>query len=243
MRRSVGFALFAFAVLLLLPPLLSAQPAADPSGHWEGTVQVPNQDVKIEVDLAGNDKGVLMGTFGNPGEGLKGIPLANLAMEGKTVIFLLRAGSGGGTFSGDLSADGKSVSGTFVTAEGNHSLPFSMTRTGEARIASAPKSSPIGKELEGTWHGALSLGGKQMRLVLKMANQPDGTATGTILSVDGSGVEIPVAMTQKASKVTVDVVSVGASYAAVLNDGGTELTGTWKQGKTELPLKFHRETK
>ena len=243
MRSHSRLLLCLLAVLFLLPPLLHAQPAVDPSGHWEGVIQVPNKDVKVEIDLAKNTKGALAGTFANADEGLKGIPLSTIAVEGRTVTFELKAGSGGGTFRGQIPADGQSMSGDFVTAEGNHSLPFSLTRTGEARIAPAPKSAPIGKELEGTWNGALTLGEKQMRLVLKMANQPDGTAAGTIRSLDGSNVEIPVGMQQKASSVTVDVVSVGASFVATLNDKGTELAGTWTQGKTVLPLTFRREAK
>jgi hypothetical protein len=77
-----------------------------------------------------------------------------------------------------------------------------------------------------------------MRLVLNMSNQPDGTARGTIVSPDGSGVEVAIAITQKASNVTIDVVSVGASFAGVLNAAGTELAGTWTQGTSSLPLTF-----
>ncbi len=137
-----------------------------------------------------------------------------------------------------LSADGKSMSGEVVATQG--SAPFSLTRTGDARIAPAPKSPPIGKELEGTWNGTLDLGERQMRLVVRMANQPDGTATGTIVSPDGSGVDIPIAITQTASKVTIDVPSVGASYVGVLNAAGTELAGTWTQLSAALPLTFRR---
>ena len=82
-----------------------------------------------------------------------------------------------------------------------------------------------------------------MRLVLKMANQPDGTATGTIVSLDGSGVEIPIAMTQKASSLTVDVASVGATFAGVLNTAGTELAGTWTQGPSAFALTLKRAAK
>ena len=80
-----------------------------------------------------------------------------------------------------------------------------------------------------------------MRIVLKMANQPDGTATGTVVSADGSGVEIPIAMTQKAASLTIDVDSVGASFVGALNGAGTELAGTWTQGQASLPLTFRRE--
>src|SRR5580704_1024032 len=92
------------ALLLLPPPSLLAQTAVDPSGHWEGAIQVPQMDLNIEIDLAKNSKGELMGTFGNPGERLKGLPLANVAVDGRAVTFEIKAGSGGGTFRGDVLA-------------------------------------------------------------------------------------------------------------------------------------------
>ena len=121
-------------------------------------------------------------------------------------------------------------------------MPFDLKRTGDARIAAAPKSAPIGKELEGTWNGAIDVGGKQERLVLTMTNHADGTASGTIQDLDGSNVEIPIAITQKASDVTIDVTVVGASYTAALNANG-ELSGTWAQGPVSLPLTFKRVSK
>jgi len=237
MRTCSG--MFLLAALLLSPaPSLRAQSTLDPSGHWEGTVQVPNKELKIEVDLAKNGKGDVAGTFSQPDQGVKGLPLSTVAVEGRSVRFVVRGGEEPSTFVGQIAADGKSMSGE--VAQGGHSIPFTMTRTGDARIAPAPKNPPIGKELEGTWNGTLDLGARQMRVVLKMANQPDGTATGTIVSADGSGVEIPIAMTQKASSVTIEVASVGASYAGILNAAATELAGTWTQQSSTLPLTFRR---
>ena len=105
-----------------------------------------------------------------------------------------------------------------------------------------PKSAAIGTELEGSWNGTLEADGGQMRLIVKMANQPDGTAAGTVVSPDGSGIEIPIAMTQKGSNVTIEVTSVGASFAGVLNDTRTEITGTWTQGPNTLPLTLRHAT-
>jgi hypothetical protein len=164
-----------------------------------------------------------------------------VVVEGRSVRFVVKGGEQPATFAGVLSSDGKSMSGD--VAQAGQSVPFTLTRTGDARIAPVPKSPPIGKELEGTWNGTLDLGSRQMRIVLTMANQPDGTATGTIVSPDGSGVEIPIAMTQKALNVTFDATSVGASYVGVLNAAGTELVGTWSQGPNSLPLTFRRATR
>jgi hypothetical protein len=228
------------AALLLLParPLL-AQTAVDPSGHWEGPIQVPQMEVKIEIDLAKNSKGELAGTFGNPGEKLKGLPLANVAVDGRAVTFELKAGSGGGTFHGEILAGGKSMSGSFVAKEGT--VPFSLTRTGDAQIEAPPKSAPIGKEMEGTWNGAFDVDGVQMRVVLKMSNQPDGTSTGSIASIDEGGIEVPVAIVQKAANLTFIVKMTGGSYSGTLNAAGTELAGTYTTGQgIARPLTLRR---
>jgi hypothetical protein len=227
------------ASLLVAPATsLLAQTAVDPSGHWEGTIQLPDMSVNVEIDLTKNGKGELAGTFSQPAQSVKGLPLSTVAVESRTVRFVVKGGAEPATFEGALSVDGHSLTGNI--AQSGASLPLNLTRTGDARIAPAPKNAAIGKELEGIWNGALDLGGRQMRIVLKMSNQPDGTATGTIVSADGSGVEIPIGMTQKGSNLTIEVASVGASYVGVLNETGTELAGTWTQGLGSLPLTFRR---
>src|SRR5205809_2287955 len=229
------------AALFLGPaPSLCAQIAADPSGHWDGAIQAPGKEVKFEVDLAKNSRGELAGTFSNPAQNIKGYPLTSVAVEGRSIHLLLKVNSGGGPFDGVLSADGKSIAGDFTaaTAQGNFTVPFSLTRTGEARIDEPPKSAPIGKELEGSWSGTLDVNGKPLRLVLKMSNHPDGTATGSLGSVD-QDVEIAVTtITQKASSLILDVKVVGGTWVGTLNADATELVGTWTEGPLVLPLTF-----
>jgi hypothetical protein len=138
-----------------------------------------------------------------------------------------------------VSSDGKIMTGDFTTAEGGFVVPVKLTRTGDAQVASVAKSAPIGRELEGTWKGALELEGKQLRIEVTMVNEADG-ASGTIVSRDGSGTEIPIVMTQKESSVTIDVPAVSGSFAGRLNDARTELAGTWTQGGLSLPLTLRR---
>jgi hypothetical protein len=240
--------LFLVALLPFVPAIaLFAQAAVDPSGHWTGAIHVPpfngagSREVAIDIDLTKNARGALDGTFGQPGQNIKGLPLSTVTLAGQTVSFELKATAGGGVFRGNL-ADATSMTGEFVTSEGGYTVPFDLKRTGDAQIAPAPRSAAIGQELEGTWNGTIDLNGRQERLVLKMTNRGDGTATGTILDLDGSAVEIAIAMTQKASTLTLEVAAVGASYVAVLKSEN-ELVGTWAQGPLTLPLTFTRATK
>jgi hypothetical protein len=227
-------------LVLTSMPALDAQTGVDPSGHWEGTIQAPDRLVSVEIDLARNSRGQLAGTFTQPGDNVKGLPFATVVQEGRSVKLLLRAGSGGGTFTSTLSADGKTLEGDFIMNEGGYVLPFSATRDGDARIAPEPKSPPIEKAFEGTWSGALDVRGQQLRVSVTLANQPDGTATGAIAIVDGSGVSIPVAIAQEGPHLTLDVVSISATFAGTMNAAGTEIAGAWKQGGVSLPLTWRR---
>jgi hypothetical protein len=233
--------LFVAGRFMLGAAWLLAQVMVNPSGHWEGAVTAPDMNVKIELDLATNAKGEMAGTFGSPTQQVKGLPFSTVTIDGSGITLELKARSGG-TFHGVLSADGTSMSGDFASRDGQYSLPFKVTRTGDARIAPAPKSPAIATALEGTWNGALDAEGKTERLVLKLANQPGGVATGTIVDLDGSGVEIPIGISQKDSSVTIDVPSVGASFTGVLNTAGTEISGAWTQGQAPagLALVFRR---
>jgi hypothetical protein len=228
------------AALLLWPTSAAAQTAADPTGHWEGSVQTPASDVKFAIDLARNSRGDLEGTFDQPAQNLKGLVLSNFAVSEQSIRFQIKGAPGERAFAGALGADGKSMSGDYT--QSGYAMPFSLTRTGEARIDAPVRNAPIGKELEGSWNGALEVGGMQRRLVLTLSNQTD-SATGSVLSAD-EGLEIPIAtISQNASSLTLGVKAIGGSYSGALNQDGTELVGTWTQGPTSLPLTFRRAAK
>lgn len=212
---------------------LHAQTASDPSGHWEGSVQIPGRDVIFEVDLARNARGELSGTINHPAENIKGLPLRAVVANGKSVSFNARRDQ---PFTGILAGDGKSMSGDYTMS--GYVFPFSLTRTGDATIAAPVRSAPVGKELEGTWNGALAVNGTSMRLVLTIANQPDETATARLISLDEGGLEAPLAITQKASSVALVNSVVRSSFAGVLNAERTELAGTFTQGDFAAPLVF-----
>jgi len=233
-RPMIVAAMFVAATASLAHP----QNPIDPSGHWEGTIQVPDMPVPVTIDLTRNSKGELAGTFTQT-QRLNGLPLTNLTIDNRSVTFQIKGSPAGERlFKGDVSEDGLSMTGKF--AQAGYSMPFTLARTGAAKIEAALKSAQIGKALEGTWNGTLEVNGVQRQLVLTMANLPDGTSVGSFTNVD-EGLEIPVTtITQDASKVTLDIKAVAGGYTGVLNGEGTELTGTLKQGSVTLPLTFRK---
>jgi hypothetical protein len=238
LSRIAGTALVAAAVLGTTA-LLRAQSPADPSGHWQGTIHIPNQEVAIEVDLARNSTGDARGTFS--GVNIKGYPLSDIAIDGAALTFKLKV-DGGGAFSGKLSADGKVLAGEFTANKGGYVLPFELSRSGDAKFDPPGKNPSIGKELEGSWTGTLEANGAPMRILLKMANQADGTSTGSVANLDEGAVDIPIsAIAQTAATVNFDVKVVNGSFSGTVNAAGTELTGTWSQGAFTAPLTFRRD--
>jgi hypothetical protein len=243
---------FTFAVPVMLTVLVAvphtsaaqaapaAQPAAvvvDPAGHWEGSINLPDFDLNIQVDLA-KAAGKWKGTISIPQQNVKGLPLADISVAGSAVSFAMKGVPGDPRLKGTLSADGKAMTGDFT--QGTSSMPFKLARTGDAKFEDLPKSTAITNDLEGSWEGALDIQGKQLRLVFKLARQADGTGSGVVISVDQGGAEIPIAaVIQNAAQVKILVPVVVGTYEGELKGG--ELTGTWTQGPNKWPLALKRK--
>ena len=214
-----------------------AAPAVSPAGHWKGAIQVPGQELQVEVDLAPKGPAAWTGTITIPVQNLRAFPLSSIEAQGNAVSFAMKGIPGDPVFKGQLSADGAILSGEFT--QGEAKLPFQLKRTGEATIAAAPESTPVAKELEGNWEGSLAAGGTTLRLKLKLANRPEGGATGSVVSVDQGGAEIAITtVTETASRLKLELPSIGASYSGELKDG--RLVGDWTQGPGTIPLVFTR---
>jgi len=224
----------AVALVLFTASVAGAQTSADPSGHWKGTIEIPNSPVNFEMDVARNARGEYVGTA-TTGTEKATVPLLKIGVDGKQLTFYARTDQ---PFLGEISDSGRMISGT-ATLSG-YALPFSMGRTGEATIEPPPTSPAVSRELEGVWNGAMSAGGAQYHLVVTIVNQPDGRATAHSVSIDEGGLMLHLTVSQRGSVVTFESRNVPVSYTGALDAGGTEMVGTFTQGATSVPLTFTR---
>lgn len=224
------------AALMLASASAARAQAVDPSGHWEGAIEVPGRELAFQIDLVRVGSGELAGAISVAD--VSGIPLGNVAVQGRSISFYGRSDQ---PFSGTLSEDGKAMSGNAVLS--GYSLPFAMRRTGEARLDPPVVGEAVGKDLEGTWSGTLQVNGSSQRALLTVMNQPGGKSIGRIVSVDEGGLVLPVVVAQNGSRVNIEQKGVAASYTGTLNADGTELTGTFTQHGISMPLRFTRVAK
>jgi hypothetical protein len=252
MIRRVAIALFVTAVAAMHPTVAArsaaapqpsgAQPAAAPSaaGRWEGRINTPGQPLDVIVDLVAKGSG-WDGVISIPAQNLKAFPLSSITVRGDTVSFGMRV-PGDPLFTGKITAAGSTpptLAGDF--SQGGGTLTFSLTRTGDAKIDPPRPSTAIGKDLEGTWEGALSLNGQTLRLVLKLSTGSDGLGKGSMVSLDQGGVEIPVqTVSLSGGRLTLLLPSIAGSWEGELKD--SQLQGTWTQGPSNRPLAFKRTT-
>jgi hypothetical protein len=119
-------------------------------------------------------------------------------------------------------------------------LPFSIVRSGDAQIRTTAKGSALPKVFEGNWTGTIASHGS--RLVLILANDPNGTSTAVLITQDEGGLRIPGVAEHNGTSLSVELGVIAGSYTAKLSEDGTKLSGTYMQKGRSIPLTFRRDT-
>ena len=241
MTRLVAAGLTLAALLFSNGQPASAQTTPEPagSGHWEGAITVQGKDLEVQIELVARAVDKWEGSAAFPQMNAKGLVLSAITVQGQAVTFGIKGVPGDPTFKGTLSKDFKTLSGDYV--QGPVAGTFTLAWKGEAKLDAPTKNAPLTKDFEGSWEGALEVNGVTLHLSLKLANQ-DGGATGTLISIDQGGAEIPLsAIVQTGAHLKFTVPGVGGAYEGDLKDG--QISGTWTQGPNSLPLNLKRPAK
>ncbi|MBW6454519.1 MAG: alpha/beta fold hydrolase [Trueperaceae bacterium] len=108
-------------VLALLASLALGQ--ADPTGAWRGALGPGVIDLEIRVAITA-DGDAWAGTIDIPAQGLFGYPLAEFALDGSDIAFVMPGIPGDPAFAGVV--DGDRIEGTFT--QSGQALPFLLER-------------------------------------------------------------------------------------------------------------------
>jgi hypothetical protein len=210
----------------------------DPSGHWEGTVEVPSGPNGLALDLTKTNQGVWIGSL-TVLPRASGLRVTEIRIADQKLKFSSPDVPGGAVF--DLTLRDGKLAGV-VSVQGA-ALPLEMRRTGDAKVEIPPAMPAVSKELEGDWEGSISLPNGQTRpVVVHLQNQADHTVAATIdSSSQGAKGLLLAGVSQTGKVVEFSVRTFGGSYKGTLN--GAELTGEWTQnaGSTPLPLNLKKK--
>ena len=127
-------------------------PAAEPfAGRWEGSVQIPGNDLVLVIDLSPDNHGAWIGSITIPGLGTKGVSLKDIVVKESEATFSMASAAGRGpdaTFKGHLNGNGM-LAGDFV--QGGNTAPFELKQIGPPQVELPRRSTVVSKELEGEW--------------------------------------------------------------------------------------------
>jgi hypothetical protein len=211
------------------------------AGRWEGKIQIPEQGLKLIVDLAQDNTGAWSGSIIIPGLNVKGATLTDITLKGSDISFTIKSvlaspDSGPAKLTGHLTGDA-TVTGNFL--QGGNSAPFTLQKSGPAQVEQATRRTVVGKELEGEWKGEYELFGYKRQVTLKLASHQDAGATAEFVVIGKRVNNLPVdRVTQEGNFLSVDSHETGLSYEGRLVKG--ELAGAIIQAGNETPLVLHR---
>jgi hypothetical protein len=224
-------ALVRLIVILIVAAALPCRAGEIMSGRWEGTVQIPDDELNLIVDLS-QENGAWVGSIIIPGLGLKGASLTDIKVQSSDVNFAVK-GALGIQLNLRLDTNNK-LAGNFEQA-GNRALA-TLQKTGPPQVEYPPRSTPVAKEIEGEWKGDYEMLGYTRHVSIKFANHPN-CATADFVIVGRKHNVLPVDLvTQEGDLVTVDSHEMGFSFEGRLRNG--KLMGAIQQGAIETPLEL-----
>jgi len=222
-------ALVRLVLILIVAVALTSRAEDVISGRWEGTAQIPDNELSVVIDLA-QENGAWVGSIIIPGLGIKGVSLNDIRVQPPDVNFAVKGGPG---IELKLRLDANNKLAGNLEQAGNRA-PATLQKTGPPQVEYPPRNTPVAKELEGEWKGDYEMLGNTRHVSIKFANHPDGAAADFVVVGRKHNV-LPVDLvTQESDLVTVDSHEMGFSFEGRLRDG--KLTGAIHQGAIETPL-------
>lgn len=179
--------------MLSLAMMLSAgaAPAQDRGGRdavgdWKGTLSVNGRELRLQVHIAAGEGGALTGTLDSLEQGAKGLPLAGIVSDGKSLSFDLPVAAAhfAGVWNGTAWAG--------LWTQGGVALPLSLEAgqfapTPAANRPQTPKPPFPYQSLEVSFDGGAGPGGQRARLSGTLTLPAGAGPFPAVVLISGSG--------------------------------------------------------
>lgn len=127
------------------PPASATAPAFNPkdiADTWQGTLHA-GQDLRTVLKVTKDDKGAYKGVFYSIDQGAQPLNVDSVTLDGSTVKFTLNLI--GGKFEGNLSSDGKTITGNW--SQGPNPIPLVLARATPETAWEIPAPPPPAKPM------------------------------------------------------------------------------------------------
>ncbi len=231
------------AFLILTSALTSAAAAEDLSGRWEGSIQIPDRELHLIVDLNRAGGKDWVGSIIIPGLDVKGAPLSELAVSASGVSCTIDGAlgserTGKARLDGHLSGAGL-LAGDFLQA--GNTAPFKLHKTGPAQVELPLTSTPVSKDLAGEWKGDYEMLGYPRHVTLTLSNPGPDRAAAQLVIVGKRTTNAPVDLVMEENGfLTIESHEFGITYEGRLRKDAPEIKGTFSLGPVEVPLVLKR---
>ncbi|MGA7929113.1 MAG: hypothetical protein WCA20_24330 [Candidatus Sulfotelmatobacter sp.] len=228
MKRAIMLAVVAVAAVCV------AQ-GQDVSGDWQGTLAVGAGVVRIVLHITKSPEGTLKATMDSPDQGVVGMPVDSITLDGSRLKFATSAVKG--TYEGTVK-NNTTITGNWLQPPNRTPLDFKKSNTPIKLVH--PEAPP--SDIDGTWEGQVTVPSieKVQHLSFHIRNTGDGliaTFDDPELSVKGYPA---VAVIRKGSSIKIEVPQVGGEVAAKFNKDLSVMSGDWNQTDHTYALTLRR---
>jgi D-alanyl-D-alanine-carboxypeptidase/D-alanyl-D-alanine-endopeptidase len=207
-------ALLASATLLWGAQPVPVPPTAVPEGDFEGQLG----PLKILLHLAKSPQGQLTGTLDSPNQGARGIPVADIRVDGATLS--LRVPAVNGTWTGTISSDTATLAGTW-----SQGTPAPLVFK---RNSFVPADKPL--PVDGIWLGSLPAQGQGLRVQLVVRSGSKGELVCTVDVIEQNAWDVGCTNAAFTSgELSFEVPAVTGRWQGRLSADGNGMAGTWTQ--------------
>ncbi len=230
-------------ILLLFIAAVTCDASSPVAGRWEGSVQIPGSAFNLILDLDQSAGKEWIGSIIIPGLGVKGAPLAELAINDSAVSGTIKGAltgprTGSTTIKASLTNDGQ-LNGELLQA--GNSAPLVLRKTGPAQVELPRKSTVVSKDFVGEWKGDYEMDGYPRHVTLTVANNESRPATAQLTVVGKRTTKPPVDLVlEENGFLTIESHEIGITYEGRLGKETDAIKGTFTLGPFELPLTLRR---